>query len=344
MSYIKNLIIDNDICLFDLDNSTNELKISFANALRRTFISNIETYIINPNNTIIYENNSIYSNEFLKHRLSLIPIISNIPDLKYENIVLTCKKNNTDEIIENILVSDFIVNNIEDNSIINNDTFFKFTSILLAKLKTNNFISFECKLTKNNAENGGSFFSPVCGCIYTFEIDTKEVENVTKNMSLKDKTSFNLEENERIYKKNKIGAPLIYKFNMEMTGSYDSKTTINMGISELINKLNITSSQFNNLDNSTKIRERSTNDEFYYFVIDEENETLGELLSTYIMDDERVFYCGYVIEHPLKKNILLKIKLKDDNFNDNIKNIILVITDKINYLIELLNKIMKDIK
>lgn len=343
MPYLKNLIIDHDICSFDLDNSSSEIKISLANAIRRTMISNIETYIINPENTTIHENNSIYSNEFLKHRLSLIPIVSNISNLQYENIIISCKKINNDEVVENILVSDFTAKNIEDNSIIENNNLFKFSNILLAKLKTNHFISFECKLTKNNAENGGSFFSPVCGCTYTFKIDDKEVNKITKDMSLKDKNSFMLEDNERIYEKNKIGAPMVYKFNMEMTGFYDSKSTINIGINTLINKLTILSDNFNDLENSNKIRQRNNDDNFYYFVIDDENETLGELLSTYVMDNKNIFYCGYVIEHPLKKNILLKIKLKDLVMNEDINNIVKIIIDTNNYLIEILNKIIGDI-
>lgn len=342
MSYIKNFITDNDICKFNLDNTSSDIKISCTNAIRRILISNIETFIIDPNNTTIYENNSIYSNEFLKHRLSLIPISSNINKLQYENIIITCKKKNIDEIVENIFVNDFVVKNIEDDSIIPNENFFKFPNILLARLKTNHFISFECKLVKNNAERGGSFFSPVCGCVYTFKINDLEVEKITKDMEPKDKNSFMLEENQRIYEKNKIGAPLIYEFTMEMTGFYDSKTTINKGLEELINKLNNVSVEFNNLENSSKISQRNNNDDFYYFVIDDENETLGELLSTYIMDSEDVFYCGYVIEHPLKKNILLKLKLKDISKNLEIKNIVSVITKTTDYLVKIVNKLIID--
>lgn len=343
MPYLKNLTVNHDICSFDLDNTSSKIKISLANAIRRIMISNIETYIINPENTTIHENNSIYSNEFLKHRLSLIPIVSNISNLQYENIIISCKKINNDEVVENILVSEFIVKNTEDNSIIQNNTFFKFSNILLAKLKTNNYISFECKLTKNNAENGGSFFSPVCGCIYTFKIDDIKVNKITKDMSVKDKNSFMLEDNERIYEKNKIGAPMVYKFSMEMTGFYDSKTTINLGINTLINKINNLSENFNDLEKSNTIRQRNIGDDFYYFIVDDENETLGELLSTYIMDNKDIFYCGYVIEHPLKKNILLKIKLKDLIMNEDIRNIVKIIIDTNNYLIEILNKIIADI-
>lgn len=346
MPYIQNLFIDNDICNFDLNNTSTEIKISLANAIRRTMIANIDVFSIDISKITFFENNTIYSNEFLKHRLSLIPIISNIDNLNYDNILISCKKKNNDEVIESIIVNDFIVKDIEKDIVINNEEFFKFPNILFAKLKTNDFVSFECKLVKNNSENGGSFFSPVCGCIYTFKMDDKEINTVTKNMNENEKKTFMTQDNERIYEKNKIGDPMVYKFNIEISGFYDAKTIIKKSIDVLINKLMNINNEFKNLENSNIITLRNdTNDinNFYYFIIDNENETLGQLLTTYCNDDKNISYCGYVIEHPLKKNILLKIKLEDMNKNKDLENIIITISENINYLINLLNKILNDI-
>lgn len=346
MPYIQNLFIDNDICNFDLNNTSTEIKISLANAIRRTMIANIDVFLIDISKITFFENNTIYSNEFLKHRLSLIPIISNIDNLNYDNILISCKKKNNDEVIESIIVNDFIVKDIEKDIVINNEEFFKFPNILFAKLKTNDFVSFECKLVKNNSENGGSFFSPVCGCIYTFKMDDKEINTVTKNMNENEKKTFMTQDNERIYEKNKIGDPMVYKFNIEISGFYDAKTIIKKSIDVLINKLMNINNEFKNLENSNIITLRNdTNDinNFYYFIIDNENETLGQLLTTYCNDDKNISYCGYVIEHPLKKNILLKIKLEDMNKNKDLENIIITISENINYLINLLNKILNDI-
>ena len=346
MPYIQNLFIDNDICQFDLDNSSNEIKISLANALRRTMIANIDVFAIDMEKITFFENNTIYSNEFLKHRLSLIPVISNIDNLNYDNVLISCKKKNNDEIIDNILVKDFVVKDVEKDSIIDNNTFFKFPNILFAKLKTNNFLSFECKLIKNNAENGGSFFSSVCGCIYTFKMDDKEINTITKNMSENEKRSFMCQDNERVYEKNKIGDPKVYKFNVEITGFYDIQIILRKSINELMNKLENIKNEFKNLENSNIITLRDDlNDinNFYNFLIDNENETLGQLVTTYCTDDKNISYCGYIIEHPLKKNILFKIKLADPDKNKDIKNIIITISENIDYLINLLNKMLNDI-
>ena len=62
-------------------------------------------------------------------------------------------------------------------------------------------------------------------------------------------------------------------------------------------------------------------------------------MSTYITYDKNVFYCGYVIEHPLKKNFLFKIKL---NENNNLENILLIIEENIDYINDILNSIDKE--
>ena len=66
-------------------------------------------------------------------------------------------------------------------------------------------------------------------------------------------------------------------------------------------------------------------------------------MTTYSTDDKNIAYCGYIIEHPLKKNILFKIKLVDPDKNKDIKNIIITISENIDYLINLLNKMLNDI-
>ena len=51
-------------------------------------------------------------------------------------------------------------------------------------------------------------------------------------------------------------------------------------------------------------------------------------------------YCGYIIEHPLKKNIILKIQLKEDN---NIENIIKTICDNIDIITQILDDIKSEL-
>jgi DNA-directed RNA polymerase subunit L len=64
-------------------------------------------------------------------------------------------------------------------------------------------------------------------------------------------------------------------------------------------------------------------------------------MSTYMSYYENVFYCGYVIEHPLNNNIIFKIKLKENN---TLENAIILIEQCFTMLIDILEKIIAELK
>lgn len=307
MSYITNFNIKNDLLNFDLDNQSDKINISLANAIRRTIISDISTYTIDEKTVNFYTNNSILNNEFLAHRLALIPIISNLPNMNYEKLLISCNKINNSENIESIYANDFICINSETTEVLENDILFKYPNILFAKLKYNQQLIFEAKLIKNNSENGGSFYCPVSTCIYCFKIDEKQVNQATEKMTAQEKRSFNTLQNQRLYELNNNGNPNVYQFSIESIGFYDHKYILLSGLKLLIDRLNNLKVEFRNKDSKKVVlAENNENPDFFYFLIDNENETLGNLLSTYITYAKNVFYCGFVIEHPLKKNFYLK--------------------------------------
>jgi DNA-directed RNA polymerase subunit L len=338
MSYILNKKLSNNTLTFDLNNSSKDVKISMANAIRRTIISDIYTYSIDEKTILFHENNSVLNNEFLKHRLTLIPIKSNL-DIDYENLLITCKKNNDNELIENIYVSDFECIDTNKNIIIDNNLIFEYPKILFAKIKNNQFISFESKLIRNNLEHGGSAFCPVSACIYTFKIDEKKTNEVVKDLDENKKKIFYTQDIQRIYEKNDLGEPNVYQFIIESIGFYNCNEIINLSMEALINKLIVIKDEIKS-NKSKKISLLENTSDFFNFLIDNENETIGNLLSSYLSYDKDVFYCGYIIEHPLKKNIILKVKLNNDN---NLENILFVIEKNINTIIEILSKIKKEL-
>lgn len=338
MSLIANLKINNEKISFDLINISKEIKISLANAIRRTIISDITTYAIHD--VTFFENTSMLNNQFLKHRLNLIPIISNMKNINYENIIISCKKKNENENIESIYVSDFVCTDSETNLVIDNNLIFKYPKILFGKLNNNNFISFEAKLMNNNSEYGGSFFSPVSACIYTPKIDVNRANEITSNMSESEKKIFGLQEIERVYEKNEIGDPNIYQFVVESIGFYEPLEIILLGLEALVTKLHNVKIEFRNSNSKKVILNEMDDSQFYIFTIDHENETVGNILSTYITYHNNVFYSGYVIEHPLKYNILLKVKLHTDN---NLENVILIIEETIDNTINVLDRIKNDL-
>lgn len=349
MSLISNFKIEDDSVSFDLNNNTTKnIKISMANALRCILISEIKTYIIDAESVNFYdpyEDDRILNYEFLTDRLCLIPVISN-QNIDYDNIVISCKKENQDEHIENIYVSDFICKNSLTDEIIENTVLFKYPEILFTKLKNSNKISFECKLKKDCASYKGAKFSahsPIAGCSYRFKIDDKLVNDMMKEMSEKEKKTFLTQDVERYYEKNSIGEPSVFQFQYESIGFYDCKTILEMGIEVFIDNISNVKNEFDNL-NGGKISylEEDTQEDFFKFLIGNMGDYEGNLLSTYLSNYTNVFYCGYVIHHPLKKNVILKIKLNNNNnLNDVIKTIKEVCDNILDILTDLLNEVKK---
>jgi DNA-directed RNA polymerase subunit L len=338
MSYVSNVVLNNDQISFEINNKSQDLKISFVNALRRILISDI--YVWNIDNINFFINNSLFDDQLLKKRLVLIPIISNNANIEYDNITFTCEKINNEETIEDIYVKDFKCkyNNeeIEMDKLIKKEYF----EILIGKLKNNQQISFEAKLVYSNANNKGSAYSPVSACTYKFKVDDKEASNISKNMNDEEKRQFNTQNIEKVYERNSIGEPLTYQFSYESIGYYENVYLFHDTINILKMKLlNIKEEITNKKSTKINIIENYENPDFYQFLMKDENDTLGNLLSTYINNDENVFYSGYLIEHPLKNEIILKIKLKDNN---TIENVIETIIKHIDNLIKISDKVLID--
>ena len=344
MSIIKNLKLEDNSISFELYNHiSSPIKISLANSIRRTIISSIDTYCIDKNSIKFYDSyneNNILNDEYLIDRLILIPIISDSEDIDYDNIIISCKKENMDENIIGIYVRDFVCKNSITNTIVDINKIFKYTDILFSKLINGSNISFECKLIKNNSEHKGSGFSPVCACVYQYKQDVKKIEDMTSNMDEKTKQKFMIHDAQRIYERNEIGEPLVYQFYYESIGFYDCKKILKFGLNILMDKLRFISNEFKKED-STIVKQEINMDDFFRFTILDVNETIGEPLQQYLLYNENVYYAGYIIEHPLKKCILLKMKLKENN---TIENVLLHIDNTFEYIINLLNKCLIDIE
>ena len=80
---------------------------SVINGIRRTLITDIDTCAFEESNIIINTNKSALHNEFLKHRISLIPLY--IDPIKYDYLLFELKVKCNDETIKNITVDMFDV-------------------------------------------------------------------------------------------------------------------------------------------------------------------------------------------------------------------------------------------
>lgn len=315
-----------------IENKKNDIYISLVNGLRRSIMCDIEVYCINMDDTIFYENTCNLDNEFLNKRLSLIPIISDYNDIVYENVRIECKIKNNSQDMKSVYFSDLIFKDDVDKII--SKEFCYFPKTLFAKLKPNQSISFETRLTKNNSQYGGANYNPTCTCVHTFKIDENAIQNKIKEAGMNEaqSKSFILDDAEFYYVKTESGLPQTYFFNIESVGHLSGETIYKTGILKLKERLNNAKNELNNKNSEiVSIHKNKKSDEVYDVIFMKENDTLGNILSEYLSLDKDVKYVGYRLVHPLKYEMHMKFVLNENNNKENI----------IKKYIETINKILK---
>lgn len=338
MSFLNNIEIKNNYITFNIKNKDDKIFTSFVNAIRRTILSDIETWCIDTKECSFYENTSVLNNEFIAHRLSLVPIKCDLNDINYESIIIECKKKNEEEEIMGVYVRDFTVTDKNNGNIIDIQKFFPYSDILLANLKYNQNIYFECKLIKKSVDQGGtSIHCPVCTCVHTFVFDEERYEIDTKEMSEIEKKSYF---KERSYQKNKYNQPVLYNLNVETIGQYNQKDIVIMGIEALKNRINRFIQDLKTRDERIEIHMDDVYGDIHEIIIRDETDTLGNLITQYFGLHENVDYCGYVVRHPLRKEILIKLKLKENN---TMENIIVLLEETKKEIFKLLDNIKNEL-
>lgn len=321
-----------NILSFKVNNENNDFLISFMNGLRRTILSDIPIWTIDEEKIEFSENNSLLNNEFLKHRLILIPFLNKEESFSYEHIRVECSVKNESENIKSIYVSDFklIDENTESELDIKKYLHTDYENILFAKLKYNEYFSFQAKFTQNTSHHGGAQYCPVSTCSVTFEYDDSELNNQLKQIDKDDQKAFKINNQQKIYKKNKFGNPHTFLMNIESIGYLTTYQIIKKAL--FIIKQKIESYQ-------EKIKDYTLENGFYLLSLDHENDTIGNLVSSYINDEKDISFSGYIIEHPLYE--VVKLKIKTELTKEKLMDIL---TKKNKFLIDLIDKFMKEFK
>lgn len=321
----------NEITSFEIYNKQN-LKISLINGIRRTIVSDIPTYAIHKETINFIVNSGIFDNSYLTLRLGLIPIKSDLKNVNYDAVELEFHAKNETEYIQSYYCRDFT----GDTQV------FAYPETLFTKLKPNEELHLVCKLQKDNGVTNGGCFSPVCNASYKFKLDQKQIEEQSANMSAEEKQSFNTLEAKRLYLKNKDGQPSVYEMTLENCGNYDNKTIMSFGMDILKLKLIQLSDEIKH-KNKDKFKISLGNNKFESYDIElyNENDTIGNLLTSYMLDDKNVKFCGYKIPHPLKKILIIRISLEKDN---TMNNVLKLIHNTIEHLVKMIDTMKKEWK
>lgn len=353
----------------ELNIEIKDVDTSIVNGIRRVCLAEYTTVAFNIDDYInsdlkVIKNTCGLHNEFLLHRIGLIPIHYKSLELfdvnKYKFIL---KKKNEGYKTINVTTEDFEVVDTETGKQIDARQFFppneRNSYILITKLKSNpnkkgEEIHIEGKASKNIGKKHARY-QPV-SCI-TYK-NMRDPEKVQTNLDkyLKDnkdnekpealKTQFELSQADRYFYTNKNGVCKSFEMYIESLGVVSPEKI-------LLGCLDILSSKLHSFKTSLgNIIENKTEEEFirldislenmksYTITAQNESHTLGNIIQSHALnyfDRKKLPFIGYKNPHPLKNLIEFKI-CTENNTPEEINEIISITCDKIIATLEGLKK------
>ena len=338
---------------FDVSNCSS----SFVNAIRRTIITGVETISFNTDDyensdLKIIENTTSLHNEFILHRMGLIPIYNdNVSTYNPDNYKFTLKKENNTQNIIDVTTNDIEVLNLETNTKEDTEKFFPRNEItkdhiLIVKLKPNpNGEGQKIHMEGKSSKGVGSThirFSPVSNVLFINKQDPEKVDagfneyikqlqesnNVTFNEGELKKLArrFQIEKAERLYYVDENNDPNVFEFTIESCGVLKPHRILIESLSTLEGKLKNMISELENAfsgkPSSIKIKDSECVMKSFDIIIENESHTLGNLVQSYINKNykQEDIFVGYMNPHPLKNEIFFRIKAENINKVKDIVN------------------------
>jgi len=321
MVNIKNVSFDKTSGSTRLEFDINGPDIDYVlmNTLRRTILTDIPMYVFTDFK--FTKNNSIFHNNFLKNQ------IKNMPVWGIDNKIEYYEKNDkkVDAIEDN--------EEMEDNVDLSIDK--KVDSTSLNQLTM--YIDYENKsndIETVTTDNAKFYFgqkqldNPYFVSIPIVKLQPGQI------IKFSAVTSIGIEKENAIYspvsicvyeeKTNKDNKE--YRFILESKGQITEKRILKVAHLNIVKKLESILSQVP--DNNGEEGELQINDE---------DHTIGNLLSHGLQEHKNVSFAGYYMPHPLEKRVIINYKLKSGKFKDILKNVI-------NNFIDIFNKIDKAIQ
>jgi DNA-directed RNA polymerase subunit L len=322
MISVKKINISNIKHENELGNSRLDFKLSgpninyiIANTIRRTIFSDIPIYAFNEFK--FEKNSSVFNNSYLKLRLRHLPIwgIENTVEFIDYNI------KSTEPVLDDIPEEDNNdnIDNIELNieKTLNISNLKQFTMYVNAKNKTNNIMT----VTTNNAK---------------FYYDEKQIESPYKThipiiklqpgqeIIFSAITKIGCEHEDAMY-----GAACIagykqineneFDFYIESRGQIDEKRIMYIAMINIERKIRnfLKMLEEDNLNNIKSDKLQGL------IIVNNEDHTLGNLISRGLQLHPNISFAGYNLPHPLSKKVHFHYKLeKADNITEIIKQVV----------------------
>lgn len=330
--------------VMDMNEKDNLLKftisginVSFANALRRTILSDIPTVVIR---TFPYEKNDAkfeinttrFNNEILKQRLSCIPIFIKDLGINIDDYLLEIDVKNTYDQLIYVTTADFKIKNLKTDKYLSDDTLSQIFPpnpiskqyIDFCKLKPafsedsqGEHIKISAKFTIGTAKENGSF-NVVSTCTYgnTPDVYTIDQAKQTKLEELQSKYSSDEDIKYHITDWLNLDAKRIYipdsfDFKIKSLGVFSNTEIVIKAIKIILDKLfsikDIYSTS-NNLINPSE----NTIQNCFDITLNNEDFTIGKIIEyslyqLYYIGDKTLTFCGFNKPHPHLNTSIIRI-------------------------------------
>lgn len=337
-----------------------DVDLSIVNSVRRIILSEIPNaaFEFDPynekNGITISVNTTSLHNEFLAHRISLVPLcfdedeIESFDPSKYRFVLK--KKNDSSEMVS-VTTKDFEIydeNNVKYDTKFRNKIFpandITKDHILLTKLKPNPYdlskgeeVDIECFASINVAKEHARW-SPVSKCAFFNVVDEESAKRAEAEVPSHLKNKFQYLDKQRYYKKNAYDEPCLFEFHIDSECKLTPKYLFGKA-------LDILKTQVNHfVDNLDTLEINEVNGMHSLSLMGYTHTLLNVLQSMIYNSNFRVKkpsenpleFIGYHQSHPLDNKMVLKIKFKDasSSVHEFIRKECTVITNYINDLEE----------
>lgn len=321
-----------------------DLDLSIINALRRVILAEVPNvaFAFDPydesNNDIVFLNNtSSLHNEFMGHRISLLPVNFTLGEIsKWDPTSFSFRIKQKNESNETLVLTSKHIEIFDSSGELVPDSLRErlFPAdpttgdyILISKLKPNPFKSsegevLECEMrARKGCAMQHARWSHVSLCSFINKIDTKAADvaskellkNIDPSITEEEKNriinKFNTIERQRIFHKNQYGEPSHFIFSIECINSmvvpYELVST---AFQILIDKIKMLTDP-----EKTQIHCLNDTDHMFLIKIKDEGHTIGNMLQSliynmYARDKETIRYVGYYQPHPLENDVVLKMR------------------------------------
>lgn len=335
---------NNNYVLFTINGK--DINYIILNSLRRVILTLVPTFAFDPENIIIERNSSVYNNDYMKLRLSSMPLINpsydpnkmiikndssilhkvieleeeaNIPNYENKNTLTkeeeTKKKENLKQILDNLQIS---IDAKNDNngilSITTDSVKFTIDNKQIKSIYPNPILILKLKPEQPRLHIKGEEFKATC--ISNLNIPLKNASYLSCLCSYEEVD------------------PQKFELKICSFRQISEETIVNHACKIIIMKLEqikekIINAIKNDNNNESLVEAK--------LIIDNENHTMGNLITRVIQDHPDIEFCGYNVDHLYVNKLTLRYKT-------NGKSIIDILETSINYLIKLYKHLITQIE